>query len=65
MNELSFWDYITLGIALIVICAYVVMRVMRALESNKRGGCNGCSKGSCSTPANIDVGGCSEKERGK
>jgi len=47
MNELSFWDYVTLGVTLIVITAWFVLRIMRAFDSKNSGGCSGCSKGVC------------------
>lgn len=59
MNKLSFWDYITLGTTLIVICAYIVMRVMKALDRQAGGGgCSGCSKGGCNTSMIAGIDNC-------
>jgi len=44
MSELSFWDIITLGVALGIVIIFIVTRVKRTLGST--GGCGSCA-GSC------------------
>lgn len=42
MNEMGFWDYLTLTVALGVIVFYVSVRIKRLLSAGDRG-CSGCS----------------------
>lgn len=45
-NELGFWDYLTLGTALLVIIAYLLRRARRIWRGDQQ--CAGCNKGKCS-----------------
>ncbi|NOR51201.1 MAG: hypothetical protein GQ470_01150 [Gammaproteobacteria bacterium] len=42
MSEMSFWDYLTLAVALGVIAVYVIVRI-RGMLNPDNSGCNGCS----------------------
>lgn len=41
MSELSFWDIVTLGVALGIAIIFIVVRVKRTLGST--GGCSSCA----------------------
>ncbi len=41
MNEMQLWDYISIGATLLVVVAYIVLRMKKALNPNS-GGCS-CS----------------------
>lgn len=50
MNEMGLWDYITISATLLIVGAYIVMRVRKVLDPNSSGGCGcGKSKSECST----------------
>ena len=46
--ELTFWDYITLGSALLFVVVFTVVKIKQVFSSS--GGCGNCPGGTCSAP---------------
>lgn len=47
--ELTFWDYITLGSALLFVVVFTVLKIKQLFNASS-GGCGNCSGGVCSAP---------------
>lgn len=47
--ELTFWDHITLSLALLFVVVFTIMKLIR-LFSSSSGGCGNCSGSTCSAP---------------
>jgi hypothetical protein len=55
MQELTFWDYVTLGVSAVVLLVWAVLRVQRALNPHVGRGA-ACSKGDCASVNIADIG---------
>ena len=47
--ELTFWDHITLSLALLFVVIFTIVKIKRLLSSPS-GGCGNCSGSACSAP---------------
>lgn len=47
--ELTFWDHITLSLALLFVVVYIVLKIKQVVSSPSSG-CGSCSGNTCSAP---------------
>lgn len=48
--ELTFWDHVTIVVALTFVAIYSVIKIRNILKPSS-GGCDGCSGGDCGIPS--------------
>lgn len=47
--ELTFWDHITLSLALLFVVVFIVLKIKQMLDPSS-GGCGNCSSSTCGAP---------------